>query len=352
MKNGKKWGIILLSLLIAFLFVIGGATVIVDPYFHYHAPLEGLEYPIYNERYQNDGILRHFEYDAIITGSSMTQNFKTTEMNALFDVNAIKVPFSGSSFKEINDNLITAFEANPNVKVVVRALDCDEFLKDKDSMRYDSYPEYLTDDIWYNDVQYIFNKKVFFEDTLNVLKYTANGNKTTTFDEYGNWMAYKKFGIEGVLSQYSRPSYTAEIYGMTDSAERRLRGNVEQNIVSLARQYPDTEFYYFLPPYSICYWDNMKQTGSMQLKIDAFKLATELMLEQDNIHVFSFFDDFDMITNLDNYKDISHYHEDINTQMLHLMKAGEHRLTWDNYQDHWDAVYAYYSQYDYDSLFE
>ena len=39
-----------------------------DPYFHYHGPFSSFSYRLYEERYINDGISRHFNYDAIITG--------------------------------------------------------------------------------------------------------------------------------------------------------------------------------------------------------------------------------------------------------------------------------------------
>lgn len=53
----------------------------------------------------------------------MTENFKTSEMNEIFGVNSIKVPYSGATYKELNDNLIIALENNPNLKTIVRCLD-------------------------------------------------------------------------------------------------------------------------------------------------------------------------------------------------------------------------------------
>lgn len=43
--------------------------------------------------------MRNFEYDAIIIGTSMTENFKTSEADALFAASFIKVPFSGGIIK-------------------------------------------------------------------------------------------------------------------------------------------------------------------------------------------------------------------------------------------------------------
>ena len=74
--NASKWNRIVLGGTLGLLIIIGAATAVIDPFLHYHLPLKGLEYPLLDERYQNDGIARHFSYDAIITGTSMTQNFK------------------------------------------------------------------------------------------------------------------------------------------------------------------------------------------------------------------------------------------------------------------------------------
>ena len=140
MRASAKWMIRFVSLFLLILVLVGALTVIVDPYFHYHKPLSNISYILDNERYQNNGIVKHFDYDAIITGSSMTECFKPSELNELFGVNAIKVPYSGGSYKEINDNLVVATEHNPNIKMVVRCLDGVRFFNTKDDMDYSDYP--------------------------------------------------------------------------------------------------------------------------------------------------------------------------------------------------------------------
>ena len=75
-KIYKIWLAGTLVITITALALLASITIYIDPLFHYHAPLKNYEYPINNERYQNDGITRHFTYDGIITGTSMTENFK------------------------------------------------------------------------------------------------------------------------------------------------------------------------------------------------------------------------------------------------------------------------------------
>lgn len=75
------------------------------------------------------------------------------------------------------------------------------------------------------------------------------------------------------------------------------------------------------------------------------------MIKYDNVHLFAFSNEFEMICNPDNYKDYTHYGEGINSQMLIWMKEGVHRLTRENYKEYCNEVRNFYTRYDYESLF-
>ena len=47
---------------------------------------EVLSYPLVNERYQNNGIARHFDYDSVITGTSMTGEFQNERGSEAFQL--------------------------------------------------------------------------------------------------------------------------------------------------------------------------------------------------------------------------------------------------------------------------
>ena len=129
----KKWLILTISAAFFLLLIPAVFIIVVDPVFHYHAPIKGLSYPLFNDRYQNDGIARHFTYEGIITGTSMTQNFKTSEAEKLFDASFVKLCFPGGHFKEINDNLKRAYTSGNEIKYVIRCLDETYFAEDKDT---------------------------------------------------------------------------------------------------------------------------------------------------------------------------------------------------------------------------
>lgn len=349
MNNSKKWSILCVGLSLVLLVILGGATAVIDPFFHYHAPLEGLEYPIDNQRYQNDGIVRNFEYDALITGTSMTENFKTSEFDELFGANSVKVSYSGGTYAELFSNLQQAMESNPDIQTVLFCIDEWFLFSGRDMILADGeYPTYLYDDSLLNDVEYVLNKEILCSDTLEVLFYTRDGNTTTSFDDYSSWVfPYDK---DVVLGTYTRPAQAETLSEFTEENRSNLTTMLQSTALTLAEAYPDTEFLYYFPPYSILNWDANNRQGTLAQHVEAFRLASELLLEAENIRLFSFYTDYKTITNLDNYRDTVHHSNEINSLLLQRFAAGEYELTKENCQTHWDEVLDYYSSYDYEAL--
>ncbi len=352
--TSKKFIIIFLISIFVIFFIISSFVIAIDPYFHYHKPLKGLVYTLDNQRYQNDGIVKHFDYDAIITGTSMTENFKASELDKLFDVHSIKVPFEGATFYEINNNLIQAMNNNKDIKLIVRCLDLYRLNDQKDALSYevDTYPTYLYDNNIFNDVKYLLNKNIIITSIGSVSR-TINNESSTTFDEYSIWYNNIKvyFSKEMVDSQYTRPK-EQKIKNISDNDYKIIANNLKQNVTDLADKYPDTKFYLFYPPYSIYYWDKLKQQGTLDKNLDCIEYATKLLLKYPNIYLFSFLDEYDIITNLNNYKDLEHYSEKINSLILQKMKNNENIITNNNYEEKIKDIRNFYSSYDYNKLFD
>ncbi len=349
-QKDKIWITATLTILLISFCLLGSLTIYIDPFFHYHAPLAKYEYPITNERYQNNGITRHFEYDSIITGTSMTENFKTSEADTIFKANFIKIPYSGGGYKEIDDSLELAYKYNKNIKYVIRALDYSRLIKDKDHYRTDvEYPTYLYNDNLFDDVNYFLNKTILFDRTMKVLKYTKDGNKTTTFDEYVNWMSEYEFGAKSVLASYSLedPQPPREL---TEEERRMVSENIQQNVTELVSAHPETTFYLFFPPYSICYWDMAKNEGTLDSQIDAEQMVIEELLKYPNVKLYSFCNNAELVCNLEHYRDQAHYDEWVNSQILEWMYNEEYLLTNENYLDYIQTKRDFYNNYDYSAL--
>ena len=346
------WLIIVLSALC----VIGYQVYSVDPYFHYHKPeVDKYFYPLDNPRSQNDGISRNFEYDAIVTGTSMTENIRTTEVDKLFGVNSIKVPYSGGSFKEVNDNIERALSTNSNITTIIRCLDLSKILSEPDDMRFDlgEYPTYLYDDNPFNDVEYLLNRDVLFG---RVYKMISERNTEgfypgiTSFDNYSRWQESHTFGFKSVCQNNLEAKETKQIH-LTDEERVKIKENVTQNVVAVADRYPDVEFYYFYSPYSIVVWNVWNTQDSLLKQLETEAYATELILQHDNIHLFSINTRIDITSDLNNYKDAIHYGEWINTDILNNMKNNVGLLTNNNYLKYIDEERKFYKNFDYNSLF-
>lgn len=172
--QAKKYFKVIILLTVSFLILIAGSVLLIDPYFHYHKPLKFLSYYLGEQRYINDGIGRYFEYDSIITGTSMVENFKSSLFDNLFNSNSIKIPFFGGSYKEINDNLERTLKRKKDIKYVLRGLDYNQIIQNDERVNY-ILPTYLYDEDPLNDYKYLFNKVVVIKGLGGVITYTLLG---------------------------------------------------------------------------------------------------------------------------------------------------------------------------------
>lgn len=348
----KRWLIGWFIMSFALLFIITIIVYIVDPYMHYHKPnIEKFYYTLDNQRSQNDGITKNFDYDAIITGTSMTENFKTSEMNSIFNCNSIKVPYSGGTFKEINDSLTKAIKYNKNIKIIVRGLDMEKFFEDKDKIRTDlgKYPEYLYDDNIFNDVNYIWNRDVIWNRVGVMIKKSINNQKgITSFDEYSRWQDFYTFG-KNVFENVSESNEISETH-LTEEEKKIIKENIITNVTTVAKENPQITFYYFITPYSAAWWNEIINNGELYKQIEAEQLIIEMILEVDNIKLFSFNNRMDITSNLNNYKDKIHYGEWINSFILKWIYNEQYELTKDNYMKYIEDELNNYSNFNYNSL--
>ena len=252
--KSKAWTLLYVSLILIMLSVSAIETIIVDPFFHYHKPdTSKFFYSLYNERSQNDGIIKNFDYEGIISGTSMTENFKTSEAEALWNCKFIKVPFSGGTYKEINGNIETALLHNKNLKIVIRGLDFEKLIADKDIMRGDlgTYPVYLYNDCALDDVKYLFNRDIFWGTVMEMIMASGQADfepGITSFDTYANWMAGYTFGVKTIFPEGTiKTNYDCEQDCLTEPEKKMILDNIHQNITSVAEKNPDVLFYYFFP---------------------------------------------------------------------------------------------------------
>jgi hypothetical protein len=361
--NGKKWFYSILILLAVSLLAIGGCVFWTDPFFHYRSPRPYLFYDLEEQRYQNDGITKHFDYDAIITGTSMTENFSASEFDSLFGTNSIKVPFSGATYKEIEENLKVSYESGHSPRYVLRGLDYTLLVRGKDDLRLDmgEYPEYLTNKNPIDDVKYLLNRDAVVTYTIPMLIGYLKGEEGghTDFDVYSYTASRNLFSKEEALAGRSSFSEPEQINGVREDEMEMVTENIESNVLSVASAHPETTFLYFFPPYSMAYFGGLKEDGDLEKELEYKKQAIEMMLQYDNIHIYSFTMETDITADLDRYRDQAHYDENVSSWIIEKIAEAENgqeassfRITRDNVQQYLDEEKDLLMNYDYNSLID
>jgi hypothetical protein len=350
MKEAKKW---LKRFIIALALVIGAfaaVVIIIDPYLHYHKPLSFISYRYHDQRYINDGIARHYDYDAVIIGTSMTENFKTSEWEKLTGERTIKLPVAGGDFMEMREQLERAFSYNPEIRTIIWGIDYDALVRPYDFHSYDNYPTYLYDNNPFNDVEYVLNKDVLYKGVLADLERTIKGEPTETLDSYSSWNI--EGGLEHIMLNYNRLPEAKEMEpDLPKEQEIMVLENVVRNLSDFADAHPDVTFLLFYPPYGIVHWDMCNREGWTLRHFEAEQIATEELLKHDNIKLYNFFDNFELTCNLENYKDPEHYVAGVNSWILTQLLNDEWLVTEDNYMERMKKAHDFYYNYDFETIF-
>lgn len=364
-----------LFIIFLFLLVIGSFNFIIDPFFYFHNPITTLNYNLdyfeYNtfeknvkltgtyQRYTNYRLSQLYQEEVIIIGTSMTENFKIELVKKFFNKNAIKLPYSGASFSEINKELEKILRNSKRAELIIRGLDYGKILDKKDSGAY--IPEYLSENriVSKDTIKYLINLKTL-ERGKDILYNTyMQGKRKFNFDTYSNWDKQVKYGKKyvlngqnSILTPYIRATKEKEEKILTEQEKVEIIKNIEENVIALSKEYPQKKFIYFITPYSIVYWDSLNQKGAILKQLEAEKIMIEMILEIPNIELYSFFNNYDLIKNLNNYRDTSHYKGKINDKILEWISRKEYRLTKENYKKYLEENKEFYLNYDYDKIFQ
>ena len=113
----------------------------------------------------------------------------------------------------------------------------------------------------------------------------------------------------------------------------------------------DVEFYFYLTPYSMFYFDKAYRAGELSEILLKEETAIKTLLGYENVHIYSYLDSGRFIEDLSSYRDIIHYCEWINSDILIDMKIGDDEITSDNFSDYLLRRNSYFESFDFDSLF-
>lgn len=314
--------ITLLLLLICALLVL-----VFDPFYHYHKPLPGLKAVLNEKEYQCIGSIRHFDYDAVIAGSSVAENYNNAWFDERFSCKSIKAIRSYGATGDLIYFINEAFEDH-ELKYVFYNLDPSSFKSDVGTTFEETgCPMYLYDNNPVNDVEYLFNKDVLFERIPYMLaqSFLMNYDEGTSYN-WGQWKTFDLAMCTGIYLRHPRIEEMHDAHSYDDTLESNL-----QAISSMVEEHPDTVFYIFMPPYSMLWWDNTYREGDTEFYLYAMEEAINRLSAYDNVEFYYFMNDREVITNLDNnYLDTLHFSPDINYYLCECLADGKGKVSSEN----------------------
>ncbi len=300
-----------------------------DPFYHYHAPWFGLKSVLSEKEYQVPGSLRHYTYDSVLVGSSVVENNDNAWYDEAFGGTTIKAVRSYGGIADLVWYLNLAFDAQ-EIRRVFFNLDPASLTQEAETtFEASGCPMYLYDDNPFNDIEYLLNKTVLLEK----IPYEIAQSLSSDYNEglSYNWAEGKDFSETGVLSHYMRRKEPAE----TLAAEAK-REELEANLALLmevVQAHPDTEFYFFLPPYSMIWWDDAVRNGLEEVYLYDEERAAGTLLSCSNVRFFDFQNVTETVTDLNRYMDTVHFDPQTNYEICQAMAAGVCEMTKENLQE-------------------
>ncbi len=346
MDRNKRFVLGFFACFLLFLALAAGTVFVLDPFFHYHAPWTDLPPVSANERYQVGGIAEHFDYDSLVVGTSVTANFRASWFDELLGGKTAKLTFPGGTFGEFCKVLDMAF-ATHDVKRIYWGLDTNLLTKDSTEDLY-VFPDYLYDDDPWNDVQYLLNKDVLCKQVVSML-YALTWDPVPTVDDLFAWENRFAWGEENVRRVYGRPDPVGVM--MTENIfDQEMQANLDV-LIPYVEAHPDTEFYFFIPPYSILFWDQTIQNGTTEAILHVQQQVMEALGQYDNVRLYYFMNEAEVVCDLENYTDPIHYSPEVNRHMVEVM-AGFDGLEEDTIPQAIDAMRQLAYSYPYDAFFD
>ncbi|WP_026509479.1 hypothetical protein [Butyrivibrio sp. LC3010] len=327
-KSGGKKFILYFFVTVAIILILVSVLVAyVDPFFHYHKPLNGFPYIVDNQLSQNPGMAVHMDYDSCIIGSSMTVNFHTDDFNELIGLNTLKLSYSGAYPRDDYNILSIVFDKdtyarkNNDMKAVFLGLDIPTLTAETDEIKYE-LPMYLYDKNPVNDVKYLWNKDVLLE---YILKPVIQRKPSNMSEIYASWWTEDYYNLQYVMHGYEAPEPVDEEMDK-ELLIPKTKENLEVNILPFVKENPDTVFYVFFPPYSILYWNNVITENHLEATLNQYMFAARELLQYDNVRLFYFQNMEDVVTDLNNYADYTHYNPRINRFMTECFADGSYEI--------------------------
>ncbi len=349
-KIFQRFTLVVITLTLVALTVFGSVVAKIDPFYIYHGKVDGVNEVIYGQTYQNYGMARFFPYDSLLTGSSMSENFKAEWFDEKYDTKTIKLPFAGGYLTDFERLFKKTFATHETVDYVFFGLDLNNLINPYHD-EYINFDAYQVSNNPIDHFDYLLSKEAFEYVTNTFL--VSRTHKYAQPNYYDMYFAkdVNEYSKEITFANYERLKDYSDEMELTDDLMENVKKNID-SITPFFEQEKETQFYVMLTPYNILYWDNVNHLGEVQYRLEALKMMADAFTRYPNVHLYLFGLDEEWITDLEHYKDYIHCDDVISHSMLECLDTDRDYVTHDTYEEKIDAFEKFLSGYDFDALFE
>ena len=333
MNYRKKFLITLLTLLIPMILIIVG-MIVIDPYFAYHKPIDGIPYTLDEDAYINAGILKNFDYDSVIIGSSLAALMEPSIVDEKLGANTVKTTISGASTK--NGAFLMEYALNnKEICNIIYSLDYNALLGDKSQLDRE-LPQYLYDKNPFNDLQYILNKDIWIDGVFTLFDKNRKTPLITNFDEAYGFDKYVQFSRASVISNMPEGFFSDNMdasfteYSCADDyidaistiePEFSVIDNISSNIVPIIENNTNVQFYIYMAPMPVLAWYSRiaekGEAGINQVCANLYYVFNELS-KYDNCHLGFFYSE-DITYDMYRFCDLIHWDRNVGRSIINSL---------------------------------
>ena len=249
----KTWALASLALLLAAIAAICLTVIVIDP-FQVYRPATRYLPPIdrTTQVYANAGVARSYAYDSAIVGTSVTENFRPSQMDSLLGGRFIKLCTSAGTAYNHALLMDLAFRTH-NMRRIVYGLDVYSFIARLDQTGSD-VPLYLYDDSLFNDVSYWLNRSVLATFLPRCLSAWGQKQDDSIRDSMYCWAGQDEYGS---VALYTARFTAPENPLPADAYIRQAQANLDAHLLPYVAAHPETQFDIFsrrIPPPSGQRW--------------------------------------------------------------------------------------------------
>ena len=333
----KKWLVYFFLIVIIIMTILITLAYIIDPFFKFRVKdnvymLDGW--------FVSAGLTKNYDYDTYIIGSSMTQNFNMDIFREKLQVKPLHIGLGGITPKEINEYIDLAYKTGKAEQYYI-CVDLPTFTNEESSRNI----SYLMKDDLLSNLRYLLSYEVWFRyvpvDTALLISNKLNINlplkvKTKqSIDKLEDWSLDHKFGKDIVIKNYLDSKYDVSEVDTND-----LYNKMIQNFDSFISKFDfnNGKHVFFFPPYSSLFWCKAQDKEYYDTYLQVKNYMIKSILEKGGtVYDFQF---ADITTDLNNYKDITHYSTDINNWIVECFadSNSEYIVNENNIEQHQNKI--------------